>query len=170
MIHCSRGQRPRRPVGSPKGELSAKLAEGWPLADKLPSLPSYKGSPSRGAVSRRLTEGWPFSRKTSVIALSQRLPCVKGDSPRCGEMSRSDRRVRPRKRCRRAAQTEGLSNHIVKPHIFPHAALCISPKVIQPLDTRCSDMLLYSHRRRIVDTRHIYHQKQKNPKKVVKTC
>ena len=29
-------------------------------------------------VSRRLTEGWPFSRKTSVIALSQRLPCVKG--------------------------------------------------------------------------------------------
>ena len=121
-------------------------------------------------VSRRLTEGWPFSRKTSVIALSQRLPCVKGDSPRCGEMSRSDRRVRPRKRCRRAAQTEGLSNHIVKPHIFPHAALCISPKVIQPLDTRYSDMLLYSHRRRIVDTRHIYHQKQKNPKKVVKTC
>ena len=128
------------------------------------------GSPSREAVSRRLTEGWPFSRKTSVIALSQRLPCVKGDSPRCGEMSRSDRRVRPRKRCRRAAQTEGLSNHIVKPHIFSHVALCISPKVIQPLDTRCSDMLLYSHRRRIVDTRHIYHQKQKNPKKVVKTC
>ena len=119
-------------------------------------------------VGRRLTEGWPFSRKTSVIALSQRLPCVKGDSPRCGEMSRSDRRVRPRKRCLRAAQTEGLSNHIVKPHIFPHAALCNSPKVIQPLDTRYSDMLLYSHRRRIVDIRHIYHQKQKNPKKSCK--
>ena len=140
-IFGRRGRRPRRPIGSPRGKLPAKL-----------------------------TEGWLFSLNTPVVAFSQRLPCVKGDSPRCGEMSRSDRRVRPRKRCRRAAQTEGLSNHIVKPHIFSHAALCISPKVIQPLDTRCSDMLLYSHRRRIVDTRHIYHQKQKNPKKVVKTC
>ena len=65
--------------------------------------------------------------------------------------------------------TEGPHRSLpVKPHIFPRVALCISPKVIQPLDTCCSDMLLYSHRRRIVDTRHIYHQKQKKSEKSCK--
>ena len=41
-----------------------------------------------------------MGKATEICGSKERLP-LRGDSPQCGEMSRSDRGVRPRKRCHR---------------------------------------------------------------------
>ena len=53
----------------------------------------------------------PASDKGRNLALYPSLPCVRGDSPQCGEMSRSDRGDRRRQRVAERSEVGGVVNY-----------------------------------------------------------